>query len=329
MKPRFLPYLLLALAALAASDASRAQGEIYVSNSNSNSVTVYALMAQGNVAPLRVISGNATGLSSPSGIAVDLVNAELFVVNRGAPAAVTVYPLTAQGNVAPLRTVSGALTNLNDPRGVSVDSVNNEYAVANRAGFSVTTFARLASGNTAPLRTLLNTGFSNPWGVLIDAANDEIAVANNGVLLSVYPRTGNGNVAPLRTISGSNTGFNNGPIGITYLPIFDEYLVTNPFTGPSFEPSVLAFARSAAGNVNPTAVWAGSSSGMSSPNGLAVDPVRNEIMVVNSVGNSITVYSRLLTGAITPMRTIAGANTLLNNPQFIVVLGILFADGFE
>lgn len=311
------------------SQGASAQDEIFVTNSNSNAVTVHALSAAGNVAPLRVLTGAATGLASPSGIGVDLVNDEILVVNKALPYSVTVYPRTASGNVAPLRVLSGPLTNLNDPRGIAVDPVNGEIAVANRAGFSVTVFARTASGNAAPLRTLQTSGFSNPWGVLIDVENNEIAVANNGDLLSVYARGGNGNVAPLRTISGSNTGFNNGPIGITLDRVNDVYLVTNPFYEAQFLPVVLEFGRTTSGNAAPSRIWGGASSGMSSPNGIAVDTRRSEILVANSIGNSITVYSRFLSGAVSPLRSIAGAATQLNNPQFIAVTTSLFADGFE
>jgi hypothetical protein len=64
----------LTLTCLLATQQAIAQDEIYVSNNNSNSVTVYAINANGNVAPLRVLAGNLTGLGSPSGIAVDLIN---------------------------------------------------------------------------------------------------------------------------------------------------------------------------------------------------------------------------------------------------------------
>jgi DNA-binding beta-propeller fold protein YncE len=329
MTRRILSCFAIPVCLLAASSSARAQDEIFVTNSNSNSVTVYAGGANGNVAPLRILSGNATGLSSPSGIAVDRVNNEIVVVNKTSPYSVTVYPRRANGNVSPLRTITGALTNLSDPRGVAVDPVNNELAVANRAGFSVTVFGRTANGNIAPLRSLVTTGFSNPWGVLIDIANNEIAVANNGDLLSVYPRTGNGNVPPLRTISGSNTGFNNGPIGIVLDPMFDTYFVTNPFFGANFDPVVLEFDRTAAGNVNPVRVYGGVFSGMSSPNGIALDPDRREFLVANSVGNSITIYDRFTSGSVTPLRTLGGANTLLSNPQVVAMTYGLFADGFD
>ncbi|MEP6801208.1 MAG: hypothetical protein ABJC07_04685, partial [Acidobacteriota bacterium] len=89
-----------------------AQDEIFVSNSNGNSVTVYTRTGSGNLAPLRTLAGAATGLVSPSGLAVDAVNDELFVVNITFPYSVTVYPRTANGNVAPLRTLAGAATGL-------------------------------------------------------------------------------------------------------------------------------------------------------------------------------------------------------------------------
>jgi hypothetical protein len=323
--------LALACGLMWASFASLAQDEIYVTNSNSNAVTVYALGANGNAAPLRSISGNLTGLSSPSGIAVDLVNGELLVANKTVPYSVTVYPRTASGNVAPLRTVIGASTNLDDPRGIAIDTLHDEFAVVNRAGFSVTTFARTANGNVAPLRSLQTPiGLSNPWGLVVDAARDEILVANNGNFISVFARTANGAAAPLRTISGSNTGFNNGPVGIALeSSFFDDVVVSTPFYGPSFEPALLFFPRTGFGNISPTRVIGGNpaTTQLAIPNGIAV--ANGLIYVPNSIANSIAVHQALSTGVAPPIRRIFGAATLLNNPQFAAVATNLFADGFE
>ena len=147
---------------------------------------------------------------------------------------------------------------------------------------------------------------------------------------SASAESGQDHANRLRTISGSNTGFNNGPIGIALDTTRDSYLVTNPFYDAAFHPAVLEFPRTASGNVFPTRAWGGATSGMAGPNGLAIDAESEEILVANSIGNSITVYSKFLTGAITPQRTISGAGTQLGSPQFIVVLGgSLFADGFD
>jgi hypothetical protein len=44
--------------------------EVAVANSSGNSVTVYARTANGNVAPLRTLSGAATGLNGPVFVAI-------------------------------------------------------------------------------------------------------------------------------------------------------------------------------------------------------------------------------------------------------------------
>ncbi len=46
----------------------------------------------------------------------------------------------------------------------------------------------------------------------------------------------------------------------------------------------------------------------------------NELYVVNTINNSITVYSRTANGNIAPVRTISGGTTGLNGPAWIAVL---------
>lgn len=320
----------LATCFLLAPIACLAQDELFVSNSNSNAITVYARTAAGNTPPIRVLTGAATGLSSPSGIAVDLVNDELYVANLTS-LSVTVYPRTASGNTAPLRTVSGSLTTLDGPRGISVDPANGEFSVVNRSGFSVTTWARTATGNVAPLRAIRTVmGLSNPWGGLIDLVNDEIAVANNGDFISVFPRLNDG-MTPSRVFSGSNTGFNGGPIGIAFDEINDEYVVTTPNFEALGQWGILWFPRTPGGNVSPNRAIGGdnATTRLAGANGVALDTRRGEVFVANSLGNSVAVHSRFLTGIAQPQRLLTGAATLINNPQFVVVTTSLFADGFE
>jgi DNA-binding beta-propeller fold protein YncE len=54
--------------------------------------------------PSRVLKGNSTGLSYPTGVFVDTQNKELWVSNLGNSSA-TVYPLSANGDLPPLRTI--------------------------------------------------------------------------------------------------------------------------------------------------------------------------------------------------------------------------------
>ena len=88
--------------------------EIFVTNGvspNPETVTVHARTANGNVAPLRTLTGSNTHLSAPEGVFVDLVNDEMVVANVG-DSSVRAYPRTANGNIAPVRTLQGASTQL-------------------------------------------------------------------------------------------------------------------------------------------------------------------------------------------------------------------------
>jgi len=59
------------------------------------------------VPPTRLIKGDRTALTYPTGVFVDTQHQELWVSNLG-NASATVYPLKADGNVAPLRIIRSA-----------------------------------------------------------------------------------------------------------------------------------------------------------------------------------------------------------------------------
>jgi hypothetical protein len=93
-------------------------GDIYVSNMAVNgpgasSVNVFAPGANGNVAPIRTISGALTGLYQAFGLAVDPTG-NLYAANRttGYTWAVSVFAPGANGNVAPTQTISGPNTDI-------------------------------------------------------------------------------------------------------------------------------------------------------------------------------------------------------------------------
>jgi len=234
-------------------------------------VTVYSpATTNGNTAPIRTLSGAATGINTPYGVFVDAVNDELFVANNGL-ASITVYSRTANGNTAPIRTLTGAATGLSAPFGIFVDTVNNELVVVN-SGPSITVYSRTASGNTAPIRTLSGaaTGMSFPSGVFVDTMNNELVVGdqlNTAVSLGavrVYSRTANGNTAPIRTITGAATGLNR-PVGVVVDTVNNEILAAN-----SDGWSVTAYARTANGNAAPLRTLVGASTQLDQPYFLAI-----------------------------------------------------------
>jgi len=242
--------------------------ELVVANPNSGSITVYARTASGNVAPLRMIQGAATGFGGPRGVVVDLVHDELVVADLSS---VKVFARTASGNVAPLRTLQGPATGLFDSVGVYVDLVHDELVVTTDPSgiFSVTVYPRTASGNVAPLRTLQGpaTGLFIPRGVVVDLVHDELVVANGASSggsgqgsVTVFARTASGNVAPLRTLQGPATGL-GFLFGVVVDLVHDELIVTNV----SFPGAVTVFARTASGNVAPLRTIAGSATALSGP----------------------------------------------------------------
>jgi len=182
-------------------------------------VMVYDLSASYpfNDAPKRSISGPATGLTKPAGLYVDMVHQELYVSNDlDSGSSVTVYPLSASGNVSPIRSLSGPTTGIEGPIGLAVDQIHDELIVASYKvpfGGSISFFARTATGDAAPLRTIqgASTGFNMPLGVALDLNHDEIIVANSAYMsvlpgnILVFARASAGDVAPIRTIDGPST----------------------------------------------------------------------------------------------------------------------------
>ena len=107
-----------------------AVGNIYVGDAccvTGGSVLVYAAGANGNVAPIRTITGSNTELEYPEGVAVD-ASSNVYISNVE-NSSVTVYAAGANGNVAPIQTISGANTGLSQPYGVAVDAKANIYAL--------------------------------------------------------------------------------------------------------------------------------------------------------------------------------------------------------
>ena len=184
-------------------------GEIFVANSSygAPSVTVYPLMATGDVAPTRTIKGAATGLGSPTDVGVDAGRNVIFVVDAQKNA-IAVFERNASGDVPPIRTISGAATGLGSPAGIAVDAINNEVFVTNGGNSSITVYAQGASGDVAPIRTISGstTGLSGPSHIAVDTINSEIFVTQGNASILVYSRTANGDVAPIRTITNPTQG---------------------------------------------------------------------------------------------------------------------------
>jgi len=202
-------------------------------------------------------------------IAVDSPHQEFWITSGGS---LNVYPIGAAGNHAPLRQISS--TELVVAVGVALDLTHDEVVTgsyANGTADAIVVFQRTGNGIIAPLRKIAGpaTGIRGIYSVAVDPVANEIyaTVGDPAPGIVVFARTANGDVAPLRRIMGDHTRLRNVR-GVTLLGDV-EILAANGGAGAG-EDSVLAFPRTANGNVAPSRVLTGPSTQLRQNYGIAV-----------------------------------------------------------
>jgi sugar lactone lactonase YvrE len=317
-----------------------------VTNGATDTVTIYAAGANGNVAPLAVIGGADTQLADPAGIALDGTG-RIYVLNVNGQGSITEYPPIGAGtgilDEAPSATIAGSNTLLDEPDGIAVDAAGDIYAV-NRIGGpivsgegydrgSVTVYAAGSNGNVAPTVTIdgAATGLSFPDAIASDAEGDIYVVnaetANTGSTLStipsitVYPAGSDGNATPTAIITGGKTGLIAAE-GIAIDASGDLYVTD--FGGSN--STIAIFPAGSNGNVAPRTTIAGADTGLVRPIGLVLDAARN-IYVANIRGGpfdtgSVTVYTAGSSGNTSPTATITS-----NIPELDEASGIALDAG--
>jgi len=322
-------------------------GNLYVANDGSeiggaDSVTVFPPLTSlhgqpnyPNVTPSATISGAATGIEVPYGIAID-PSGNIYVANsaslNGDPDTVTVFPQLASlpgqpnyPNVSPSATISGASTGLNSPGGITVDSGGNIYVTddgsVSGGADSLTVYAAGSNGNVAPTATISGgaTGLELPFGVAIDSSGN-LYVVNPGSAvggvdsLTIYPSGSSGNTAPSATIS-SDTEI-EAPFGIA-LDASDNIYVADAGSAFGGVDSVSIYPYGTYANEPPVAVISGDNTLLNFPAGIALDSSGN-IYLANATGGydgsgSVTQYAPLKNKSgtlnIAPTAVIAGDDT--------------------
>jgi hypothetical protein len=116
-----------------------------------------------NIAPIATISGAASGINQPFGIALDIAG-NIYVADQASTVctpscpAILIFPPGSNGAVTP-KSISGSNTGLTAPTDVKVDKSGNIYVADEKAGQGVVyVFAAGATGNVAPIATLNATG---------------------------------------------------------------------------------------------------------------------------------------------------------------------------
>lgn len=259
--------------------------ELYVSDFFGSAVRVYALDADGDVAPLRsLIDGPNSLLVWPRQVAVDVANDQIIVpsfnIFSDPLTSIRTYPRTADGDVAPVRSLYGDATMLDNPINVVLDAAHDElitdsYAAGGPGVAGLLTFARSAEGDTAPIRAIAG-GSANFGGytnfLTFDPGADELySDYGGGSGYAVFARTANGDVAPSRVVSGIETGIFY-VYGLTYDTTNDRVIVVSYNEDQGSPPPTLnVFDRSADGDVVPLLSIAGPSTQLVAPAGIGVD----------------------------------------------------------
>jgi hypothetical protein len=183
---------------------------------------------------------------------------------------------------------------------------------------AVTAYSAASNGDVPPLAT--GTGLSGVEFVAIDASGNIYATnACNGGTVTIYAKGSNGDAAPIAVIGGSKTGLIS-PAGIALDPSRNIYVADGGATSVFVYPAL----GSSTGllNESPTATISGGTTGLNSPQGIALDSNRN-IYVADNAATSVFVYSAIgsSTGTLNeaPTATISGGDTGLNFPEGIAL----------
>jgi len=273
-----------------------------------------------DIAPDRVISGAATGLSEPLNADIDPRLDELYVTNRGAsPDEVLVFSSasTANGNVGPARRIG--LTGDNIRLSIAIDWVRDIlYVVRTDNQIGVYERASTINGPATPART-----FSFPLTTIaivriaVDPLADRLFVPtalNNSVIIvdQASARTGATAVfqPPYREIKGTATGLGN-PQGLSFDFQRDEMYVTCRDASPTSGIFVWTGLGAVTGNVAPARRMTGTATGFATPIEGVIHRERDCLYQLNDSATAIRIFAGAMTlnGAVAPARLISGSRT--------------------
>ena len=171
-----------------------------------DTIKVFPIDADGDVAPLRTISGPDTLLRNTYGIAVDPVNDVIVIgINRGARATrnggLLLYDRTANGNVAPIGVIEGPkseIIRINQiqtypERGLIVAAMPGIIDQMEPEQAFVGVWSIHDNGDIPPMYKIPIgevTGMKKPFGVVLNRDQQEVIVSdmrNQGVLVFDMP----------------------------------------------------------------------------------------------------------------------------------------------
>jgi hypothetical protein len=174
-------------------------------------IAAFARLANGDVAPVRSIAGQATMISrADHDLQYNAATDEFVNANPEAQSVMT-FRGGANGEEAPIRVIQGPHTQIGFPNhGIGLDNIHNELFIVDKE--YVLVFPRTATGDVAPLRVIRgpNTMLLNARGVAVDPVRNVLLVGTDSGLL-VFDRTANGDAKPRAIITGPMSGIRSRP----------------------------------------------------------------------------------------------------------------------
>ena len=275
-------------------------------------IAAFARLANGNMAPVRVITGSATKIArTMHGIAYDPVRDEIYAPNALADA-VLVFRGSANGDEPPVRIIQGPCTGLMNPHAISLDLVHREILVSSLSSKAIAVFPMNASGNVTPIRYIKGprTELDHVVGLGVDAESDVLIAANSEEIL-FFHRTDSGNVAPIGALKGPRTGIRDEPwelyvFGGKIFVAASNHLHVNVYSGVTVKPGfskppedpwlnpelgfIGVWSVKDRGDVAPRGTIGGAFSQLAHPTGLALNPKDGEIYTTDSVRNGLFTF---------------------------------------
>lgn len=247
----------------------------------------------------------------------------------GNPGAVFRYDDIADGAVLPLLsfgTDTGDGSGLHAADAITFEPIENVVYVADSDGQAVRVYAATAIGNSTPLRTLNPPSIGHPRQVAISRATGLQLVATD-CCVAAYLLKDSGNAVPAQrflpsgnTVEGSRTRLNH-PAGIVLRASSNEIAIPDVASGTGV---VLFFSSGCTGNCGPYRTIEGPTTQLgAAAKGIAFDVARDEIYVLSTdsaqapYGFRISVFAGGAQGNVAPLRSVAGAATLLDDVHAI------------
>ena len=196
--------------------------------------------------------------------------------------------------------------------------------VTNSTQNAISIFAPNPASGAAPVNQIggNNTQLSGPQYDTFDSAK-KLYVSNYNAgsgtgEITVYASQATGNVIPVLQIAGALTGL--AQVRGIAVDSSQNMYVANVTPSPSLQSEIEAFGANSSGNISPAAVFAGSSTGLKSPVGLAFDSAQN-LWVANAGNATVEAFAtkNAVPGNVAPTYLISGPLTQLVTPSGLAV----------